>query len=206
MECGGRYVMSPMAFSGTQEHALLALIIQEAHQSRTVPYLGRTALQKITYFLKALGVPMRYSFDIHHYGPYSDQIPSDIELLMADGIIEDLSTTTTKYWNYAPKPGEPLDRLLEQHESFVRTHRRTVERVVDSLGPLDPRELELFATLHYAYRYEMASTSKPSRDAVLARFKEYKGNKFPPDELTAAYDTMVDMSLIRIPPSSPPTE
>jgi uncharacterized protein len=187
--------MSPIAFSGTQEHALLALVIQQAHDSTNVPYLGRTALQKIVYFLKALGVPMRYSFDIHHYGPYSDQITSDLDLLMADGIVEDRSPTTT-YWNYVPRSGGPLGELLEQHEEFVSANRVIVRQVVDSLGPLKPPQLELFATLHYAYRYEVASTSKPSRDAVLSRFREYKGNKFPSDELSTAYDAMVEMKLI----------
>lgn len=191
--------MSPIAFSGTQDHALLALVIQQAHQSRKVSYLGRTAVQKIVYFLKALGVPMCYAFDIYHYGPYSDQITSDIDLLMADGIIEDRSSTPT-YWNYTPKPGGPIETLLAQHQPFVSTHREMVRHVVDSLGSLEPRQLELFATLHYAYRYEIASTPTPSREAVLSRFKEYKGNKFPPDELSAAYDAMVEANLITSPP------
>jgi len=188
--------MSRLVFSGTQEHALLALVIQEADQSSRVSYLGRTALQKIVYFLKALGVPMRYSFEIHHYGPYSDQVTSDMELLMADGIVEDRATTP-KYWNYAPKPGGPVDTLFAQHEAFVNTHREIVRNLVNGLGQLEPRQLELFATLHYAYRYEMASAPQPSKAAVLSRFREYKGNKFPHDELSDAYELMVNTNLIR---------
>jgi uncharacterized protein YwgA len=37
-------------------------------------YLGRTAIQKLVYFSKTLGVPIPCSFEIYTYGPYSDSI------------------------------------------------------------------------------------------------------------------------------------
>jgi uncharacterized protein YwgA len=60
--------MSELFFSKTQEHALLALVIKEAQAAKSVGYFGRTALQKVVYFLKALGLPTRYQFEVHHYG------------------------------------------------------------------------------------------------------------------------------------------
>jgi uncharacterized protein YwgA len=67
-----------LQFTGTWEHALLAATAQAAAESGDNGYLGRTALQKILYFLQTSGVPMRYRFDIYHYGPYCDRITRDV--------------------------------------------------------------------------------------------------------------------------------
>ena len=58
--------------TGTWEHALLAKVVSEANAvaQKQGGYLGRTALQKIVYFLQALDVPMRYRFDVHLHGPF----------------------------------------------------------------------------------------------------------------------------------------
>jgi uncharacterized protein YwgA len=70
----------------TWEHALLAKVVKEA--TAVAPkeggYLGRTAIQKIVYFLQVLDVPMRYRFEVCHYGPFCTTILGDLEWLMAD--------------------------------------------------------------------------------------------------------------------------
>ena len=187
--------MSRLFFSGTQEHALLAMVVQEAHGLTEVRSLGRTALQKIVYFLKALNVPVRYRFDIHHYGPYTEQIASDIELLIADEVIAD-RPANPNYSNYQPGSQEVIEELLATHATFASEYRALIRRVVSVFGRLTPQDLELYATLHYAYRYEIAGGSQPSRDLVIGRFKSYKGEKFPEQQLAIAYVAMVNAGLI----------
>ena len=65
----------------TWEHALLAKVVQEAAEitQRQGGFLGRTAIQKIVYFLQVLGVPMRYRFEVFHYGPFCITILGDLE-------------------------------------------------------------------------------------------------------------------------------
>lgn len=188
--------MSNLFFSGTQDHALLAMVVQEAHDLPEVRNLGRTALQKIVYFLKALAVPMRYRFEIHHYGPYSEQIASDIELLIADEVIAD-RPANPNYSNYQPDTQAAIEELLAMHGAFSSQHRALIRRVVSVFGRLTPQDLELYATLHYAYRYEMAGGSRPSKDLVIGRFKSYKGEKFPGQQVTVAYEAMVTAGLIQ---------
>ena len=50
-------------------------------------YLGRTAVQKLVYFAKALGVPIPCSFEIYTYGPYSDKVTFSVDSLLADDVL-----------------------------------------------------------------------------------------------------------------------
>lgn len=185
----------PLLFSGTWEHALLTVTAQEAAKAGATGFLGRTAIQKILYFLQIAGVPMRYTFDIYHYGPYCDRVTRDVELLLADGVLRDASPFPAKYSNY--RPGAGADDLLEAHTSALAPHLATIDAVVQGLLPLDPSHLELLATLDYLYRQMKAGGgSGPWKDRVIARFHQVKKDKFPPEQVEAGYDAMVRAGLI----------
>ena len=191
--------MNSLSFSGTREHALLLQVIREAETSQSVGYFGRTALQKVMYFLKVLGTPMQYRFEIHHYGPFCDQVSNDVDLLTADGVVTDQArTTSSRYSNFGIDPNGPADELLTRHAVFVKQNKELVKKVVDVFGGLDPRRLELYSTLHYAYRYEIAGKKTVSQEAIVARFTEYKDDKFSVDEVHAALEVLTKATLIRI--------
>lgn len=140
-----------LLLADSQDHALLAMVIQEASQaaSEQGSFVGRTAVQKIVYFLKAIGVPMGYRFDIHHYGPFCDEILRDVEWLIADNVIIDRSNSPEKYSNYTPAAALP--ELLTKYNN-LEPLRRQVQSVVRTLVPMRPERLELIATLDYLYR------------------------------------------------------
>jgi uncharacterized protein YwgA len=188
-----------LLLTGSREHALLAMLVQEAGNvaQQAGGYLGRTAIQKMTYFLQIRGVPMRYRFDIHYYGPYCDAISRDIEWLMADGVVAEASNHPEKYSNY--KPGPALDEVLALHTADLEPYRSTVRDVVQALLPLNPERLELIATLHYLYREQKASGRRgPWKETVLSRFHEVKKDKFPAAEVSRTYDQMVAARLLEL--------
>jgi hypothetical protein len=138
------------------------------------------------YFLKVSGVPMRYRFDIHFYGPYCREISRDTEWLGADGVVQDLSVSPEQYSNYAP--GISLGELLDTHPD-IEQWRDRVRTIVCSLVPLEPNRLELLATLEYLYRQQKAaSDSSPVREAVIKHFMQIKGDKFTLEEVGQTYD------------------
>ena len=50
--------------------------------------VGKTRIQKTVYFLQeAFGVPLSYSFRMHHYGPYSEEVETDISRLKMTGYV-----------------------------------------------------------------------------------------------------------------------
>jgi uncharacterized protein YwgA len=180
----------------TWEHALLAKVVQEAAEvaRKHGGYLGRTAIQKIVYFLQVLDVPMRYRFEVFHYGPFCNAILGDLEWLRADEVITDNSQDPQKYSKYAPGPA--CDELIAKHAAKLAEYDDTVKNTVKALLPLKPDHLELIATLDYSFR-EMKATAgkKPAKSKVMARFKEFKGEKFSDTEIVETYDRLEGAGL-----------
>ena len=136
---------------------------------------------------------MTYRFDIYHYGPFCDELQKDMEWLMADGVVEDVSKED-RYSNYAPGPA--ADEIFASHGDIVTELRNQVSGIVSALAPMRPEELELFATLDYLYRKQVASSgSGPWKDSVIARFCEVKGTKFAMTTVEAAYDAMAKSGI-----------
>ena len=82
---------SDFVFSKNLCAAYIAAIVRSFEKQSKSGYLGRTALQKLAYFSKELGVPIPCSFEIYTYGPYSDAITFDVDSLLADDVLVDES-------------------------------------------------------------------------------------------------------------------
>ncbi len=177
--------------SRTWEHALLAKVVKEAADvaQQSGGYLGRTAVQKIVYFLQVLDVRMRYRFEVSHYGPFCSTILGDLEWLIADEVITDASPDPGKYSKYTPGPA--CEELIAEHGAMLRQYDATVKSTVKALLPLKPDHLELIATLDYVFR-ELKATlgKKPPKKKVIARFREFKGEKFNESEIAETYDRL----------------
>src|ERR1022692_2476500 len=119
--------------TGTWEHSLLAKVVKEAAEvaQKEGGYLGRTAIQKIVYFLQVLEVPMRYRFEVFHYGPFCNTILGDTEWLMADEVINDASPNPEKYSKFTP--GSACDELIDKHAEKLKQYENTVKNTVKAL-------------------------------------------------------------------------
>jgi uncharacterized protein len=176
------------------EHALIAAAIEMANKKCSECYLGRTAIQKLLYFLKVRGVPMTYSFDVHHYGPFCQHVMSDVEWLLADDVIEDKSSEP-RYSNY--RPGSTWPALQQQFGEKLARHRQVVEEVCDALSGLQPDELELIATLDFSFRWVRAGGGKgPWKDRTIKKFKSIKMERFSDDQIEKGFRTLVAADLI----------
>jgi len=176
------------------EHALIGAVIDRSFQKCPDCYLGRTAIQKVLYFLNVLGVPMRYNFDIHHYGPFCQSIMHDVEWLAADGVIEDRSKDS-RYSNY--KPGTAWTELANQFDDRLKSYDEQIESICDALSGMSPEALELIATLDFSYRWVRASGGNgPWRDRAIEKFKAIKKDKFSDDEIVSWYKTLIEARLV----------
>lgn len=185
-----------LRLTGSREHALLALVAEEAGKvlRGQSGYLGRTAMQKIVYLLQVCEVPMRYRFDVHYYGPYCDGISRDIEWLLADKVLVDHAPEGAHYSNY--RCGHSAEEILRRHPE-LEAHRDTVRSVVNALLPLDPARMELITTLDFAFRQLRAGhKDRPDKQAVLQRFRAFKGEKFAEAEVSDAYDCLANAGVV----------
>jgi uncharacterized protein len=184
-----------LALTGTADQALLASVIAEARKAadQADTFVGRTAVQKMMYFLKVMGVPMSYRFSIHHFGPFCEEILRDVDWLIADDVITDRSTEP-RYSNYAPS-GE-LDALVSKHAHALTAVRNKITGVAQ-LAKCRPEKLELWATLDYLYRQARATgTNGPWKERVVSELKEIKGGKFSDEEIGQVYDTMLKLGIV----------
>jgi uncharacterized protein len=180
----------------TWEHALLAKVVKEAADvaQKQGGYLGRTAIQKIVYFIQVLNVPMRYRFEVCHYGPFCNTILGDLEWLIADEVIADSSPDPEKYSKYTPGPS--CDELIARHSAKLDEYDNTVKSTVKALLPLKADHLELIATLDYSFRELTAiDGKKPSKTNVIARFRDFKGERFKEAEIAETYDRLEQAGL-----------
>jgi uncharacterized protein YwgA len=189
--------MSPvdLVYSNNACSAFLTAIVVSFEQSHPGGYLGRTAVQKLTYFAKVMGVPIPCSFGIYTYGPYSDTVTFVMESLIADDVVVDRSTKI-EYSDY--RLGPNATKLLDAYDCDIRPHVSTIERVVQAIGGFKPQELELVATLHFiAQRQRQIYRRQPTKPEVMSEFTGIKGAKFTPETISAWYDALKSAGLIQ---------
>lgn len=183
-----------LLFEHTWEHALVAAVVEQAKRSCPECYLGRTAIQKLVYFLQVLEVPMSFNFRIHHFGPYCDDLVSTLDWLQADNIVEDKSNQP-KYSDFATDSN--WDELKGCYSDRLEQHQPTIETIVSAMGSMDPSTLELIATLHFSFRWVHARGKPgPWKAESIARFKQIKDNKFADSEIDRWYDILVSAELV----------
>jgi uncharacterized protein YwgA len=183
-----------LVYSNDTCSAFLAAIVRSFEENHPRGYLGRTAIQKLAYFAKAMGVPIPCSFDIYTYGPYSDTVTFSMESLMADDVVVDRSPKP-EYSSY--KLGDNATELLQAFNGEIGPHTSAIDRVVKALGGFKPQELEVIATLHFiARRQRQVRRDEPSKPDVIQEFKAIKGDKFGQEEISVWYDALKKAGLI----------
>jgi len=184
-----------LVYSNDTCSAFLAAIARSFEENYPRRYLGRTAIQKLAYFAKAMGVPIPCSFDIYTYGPYSDTVTFSMESLMADDVVVDHSHKPD-YSSY--KLGENAAELLRAFDGEIRPYTSAIDQVVKALGGFKPQELELIATLHFIARRlrQVHHRDEPSKPEVISEFISIKGDKFGHEEINIWYDALKKAGLI----------
>lgn len=173
--------------------AFLTKIVKVFEKHHSTGYLGRTAMQKLTYFVQVLGAPVPCSFGIYTYGPYSDKVTFAVESLLADDVIKD-SSSNPKYSNY--RIGPNADELLSSFAHELTPHEAKIDQAVRVLGGFSPNELELIATLHFIAKRQAQITGKNSQESILREFKTIKKDKFSDETINTWFDALVHAGLI----------
>jgi uncharacterized protein YwgA len=184
-----------LTFSNNLRAAYLAEFARAFQKYYPNGFLGRTAIQKLTYFARATGVPVPCSFEIYNYGPYSDQVTFAVDGLLADQVLMDTSPNSSKYSNYRLVANRAV--FPQELQRKVGPHKAQIECVVKNLGHFRPAQLELIATLHFVHhRLESTHRKKPAQSAVIAEFLGIKGDKFDKDEVAAWYGALKNAGLV----------
>lgn len=107
--------------------------------------VGKVRLQKMIYFLQeAQGVPTKFAFRMHHYGPFSEDLETDTAWLRLAGYIN-VEPDSQGYGFHII----PVDTPKEEWRDVIEPYKESIGRVIEIFACRTVSELELLATIHY---------------------------------------------------------
>ena len=125
---------------------------------------GRVRLQKVSFFLKCLGVPdfRSATYRYHYYGPYSRELSDEIHNTVLDGLLEEIVHPNPEDpKSYAYRLTEPGKKWLENASIDIRPFKQfgVDEKKLDILKKGDSKQLELAATVVFLRKQDKNLTT-----------------------------------------------
>ncbi|RJP94109.1 MAG: hypothetical protein C4518_04050 [Desulfobacteraceae bacterium] len=172
-----------------------------AHGAFSEGITGRTALQKIVYFLSVI-MDVNLGFNPHYYGPYSPKVAeANSELKELNYIKEDLSVygydhhgfEMTKYEYSLTEDGF---KLLERKKKLFPTQWEKISKIADTIskaGTMHYMELAMAAKAHIIIAREGSPTNK---ETIKSKAKEL-GWSIDDSSLDNALTFLENIELVR---------
>lgn len=120
---------------------------------------GRKKLQKTVHLLQSKGVPFDMKFKYYHYGPYSTDLQSQINMLVAYGLIDESNHHGDMY----------IYEITEKGKEFIAKYRKEISSefflpvgLVKHLLSTCATTLELSST--YSYLIEMGYDAESAHE------------------------------------------
>jgi uncharacterized protein YwgA len=149
--------------------------------------VGKTKLQKLGYFLQeAYDVPTKIPFRMHHYGPYSEALETDIARLRLAGYVK-VDADQQGYGFHITK----IDSPLEEWKQLIEPFRNSITRMIEEFGNRPVPELELAATIHFVKNLSPGIQKQQAIDKVRALKP-----KFGEVYVIKIYDELKDKGLL----------
>lgn len=148
--------------------------------------LGKTQIQKLIYFQQYIcGIQLGYTYKMHYFGPYSDELNSDLIDMRSRG-----------YINIDPDPGgygyhiTPGTETLDSLEDLKRTSIKKIDNCLRELAEKDVRELELLGAIHFVSNVALPRTNE--RNEVIDKVRRLKPS-FGKEEIGNAYKQLEEL-------------
>ena len=157
--------------------------------------IGKTKIQKLVYFLQeSIGVPLKYPFRMHYYGPYSDELDGNLSLTKSIGYI-DIDPDPNGF-GYHVTPVEEMGGASWQgyemsDDPEVRDLIEVIDNAIDILGALETPQIELYATIHLISGLK-GNSSKEETVQTVKRLKP----KFSVEHIDYSYQALRKANLI----------
>lgn len=123
-----------------QEHAKIVQFVSLANK-----VTGRKKLQKMIYIAKKMNFAFAEKYELHMYGPYSEELTLRVEELCEMGFLLEQCTDKGSYVQYSYDVTSAGERFLETAEA---AHEK-LPSCIDLMKEKSSRFLELVSTLLY---------------------------------------------------------
>jgi O-acetyl-ADP-ribose deacetylase (regulator of RNase III) len=154
----------------------------------------RITLQKLTYFLQALGTQFNLKFSRNLFGPYSDTLRKSFIALEKQGMIKGF-TAAERLTHVTPGAYALADDYIcnigknEEAQSAIEKLSRLIQ------GYESPFGLELLSSVHHLASAEGFSSLDDITKAMV-NWSEDKRNNYPKSVIKVAYDRLREDGLI----------
>lgn len=153
------------------------------------PRMGKTKLQKLTYFLQeSAGVPLAYRFKMHHYGPFAEALETDLARLRLAGHVN-VSPDSSGYGFQITVNSSASD---EEWRGSVAPFSPKVTQILEVFGQWPIAKLELAATIHFVERLSRNATPTEVIEKTMALKP-----KFGEAYVFSVYDELVRLNMVR---------
>ena len=171
----------------------LAYLLDKLEEKR---YYGLIVTQKIVYFLKdAFDVHLPYEFYFYHFGPYSDALDWDLQMMKSFGLIE--IGSDPQRTGYSIEVNDKVaEESIREAQEFIKTNKPKIDKVLELFGDYAPSGLELASTIHFVYKNNKSKQPKAQlRRIVVEKVKRLKP-KFTVSQIKEQYDYLTEKNII----------
>jgi len=154
--------------------------------------IGKTALTKILFVTQErFNVPLKYNFSLYLYGPYTAEISSEIAYLDCSGLICNKAELINNYIAYDLTTIDNITaNVYGENRDFIEEYKNVINNVVDYMSGMPVKELELVATLVFAW-----SRFFKEKNKVVKKVQEIKPH-FAQKEITEKFDELLQKDFL----------
>jgi len=152
----------------------------------------RISLQKIVYFLQALGVDFNLKFSRNLHGPYSETLKLAYVAMERHGMIDGF-LGGERQSHVTPSGCAVANEFLDQAGTAANNTIARLSKLVQ--GYESPYGLELLSSVHWLAHHEGHFPVEKIIEEML-RWSESKRNTFGEDAIRAAYDRLKEDGLL----------
>jgi len=178
----------------TDRFCIIAQVLNELQTNRQ--YYGKIVIQKIIYFLQeSQGLNFGYRFVFYHYGPYSEDLSRDIDLMELNRIVN--SSIDPKGMGYSiALDNVKGSNLIKEGNIIIQRNRAIINRVMHDFGLFGPPKLELFATVHFIHKYiSQKEGSSRIKEKVIKIVKKMKP-KFSKTQIREQFEKLKNLGYL----------
>ena len=156
--------------------------------------LQKITIQKIVYFLREVGIPLKYKYEPYIYGPYSSDLKSDLRSLM---MWDDLSQSGDDYC---------FKNDLKLETSIDKAYSALIANKIDEFSTAIKNDfsfdsMEITGTVIYCNQALKNAGIQPDESKVLDEFKNWKGSRYTVEQIKAAYANISPLLNLYVPES-----
>lgn len=153
--------------------------------------LTKINIQKIVFFLKDVGIPVYFRYEVYLYGPYSHELQKELNDMVLWGELE--KEDRSKYKIKLDSTDRVDTELIEKINKSIKDFSEIVD------GNFSFDNVEIAGTLLYCIRALQNYDIEPTMENVIEEFKKWKGNKYSTDRVEKIFKKMAKKGLVKGP-------